>query len=156
MKPTAILAIVGLGIAVVLLGKLVGGEAPEARANSEGWMTDLDAAFKKAKAENKLVLVDFTASWCGPCQMYKEDVFPTAAFKEATKDMILVEVDVDENQARASELGVSSIPDIRILSPKAEQQVGRMVGYAGDDLLKEIAAAKERDKAASPAGPAST
>lgn len=37
---------------------------------------DLDAALKKAKAENKLVFVDFYTSWCGPCKVMSAEVFP--------------------------------------------------------------------------------
>ena len=36
----------------------------------------LTAVLKKAKAENKLVFVDFYTSWCLPCKMMDEDVFP--------------------------------------------------------------------------------
>ena len=42
----------------------------------EGWTTDLDEAFKKAKSENKSVLVEFTGSdWCPPCIAMRKNVF---------------------------------------------------------------------------------
>ena len=45
-----------------------------ATAANEDWSTDLEAAFSKAKKENKSVLVEFTGSdWCPPCiQMRKK------------------------------------------------------------------------------------
>ena len=59
------------------------------------WGTDYHAARAQAKAENKLVLLNFTGSdWCGGCIRLKEEVFSTSAFAEyASKHFVLVEVD---------------------------------------------------------------
>jgi thioredoxin-related protein len=40
------------------------------------FMHDLDSAIAKAKAENKIVFVDFYTSWCAPCKAMSKDVFP--------------------------------------------------------------------------------
>lgn len=61
----------------------------------EGWTTDLDKAFKKAKAENKSVLVEFTGSdFCPPCIEMRKNVFSKKEFvTAASKKFILVELD---------------------------------------------------------------
>ena len=66
-----------------------------ALAGGEGWMTDLDKALKKSKAENKPVLIEFTGSdWCPPCIMMREKVFTKQEFiKKASEKFILVELD---------------------------------------------------------------
>jgi thioredoxin 1 len=46
-------------------------------------------------AGDKLVAVDFTATWCGPCQRIGPKF---AAFAEVYKDVVFVKVDVDENE----------------------------------------------------------
>ncbi|MDX2185693.1 MAG: thioredoxin family protein [Opitutaceae bacterium] len=66
-----------------------------ARAGGEGWTTDYQAALAKAKAENKLVLLDFTGSdWCGWCKRLDKEVFSQQEFKDFTQDrFVLVELD---------------------------------------------------------------
>lgn len=61
----------------------------------EGWSTDLEQAFKDAKAQNKPVLVEFTGSdWCPPCIAMRKNVFSKKEFVDAaSKDFILVELD---------------------------------------------------------------
>ena len=61
----------------------------------EGWSTDLEKAFKDAKAQNKPVLVEFTGSdWCPPCIAMRKNVFSKKEFVEkASEDFILVELD---------------------------------------------------------------
>ena len=62
---------------------------------ADGWMTDYEKALAKAKAENKLVLLDFTGSdWCGPCIALAKNVFSKPEFASyAKKHFILVEID---------------------------------------------------------------
>lgn len=61
----------------------------------QGWITDLDKAFEKARAEKKSVLVEFTGSdWCPPCIIMSKNVFSTKEFvNAASKNFILVELD---------------------------------------------------------------
>ena len=54
---------------------------------------EFDAALKDAGS--KLVVVDFTASWCGPCQQIAP-VFKALA--QEHKDVVFLKVDVDENK----------------------------------------------------------
>jgi thiol:disulfide interchange protein len=122
----------------------VAQKAPKTAGAS--WSKDLAKAQALAKKTGKMVLVDFNASWCGPCKLYKKEVFPTTEFKSATKDVILVEIDVDEQGPIASKFGISSIPDIRILNSNGKE-VGRIVGYSGSKpLIAEIAKARKASK----------
>jgi thioredoxin-related protein len=70
------------------------------------WLTDLPAAQAKAKAENKLVLMNFTGSdWCGWCMRFKKKVYSTAEFAEyAAKNLILVELDFPDKKPQSEEL----------------------------------------------------
>jgi thiol:disulfide interchange protein len=117
-------------------------EGPANPSSKLAWSTDFNAAKADAKKSGKLMMVDFNATWCGPCQQYKQDVFPTAEFSDAAKDYVLVDIDIDQQQDLAQKYQVDSIPDIRILDADGKE-VGKVVGYGGaEPLLSELKRAK--------------
>jgi thiol-disulfide isomerase/thioredoxin len=106
------------------------------------WYYDLEEGMKVAKATGKMIFLDFNATWCGPCQMYKKNIFPTPEFMEIAKKYVLVDIDTDEQEALARKYGVSGIPDLRFLKPDGTQ-VHKVVGYKGMALLDDMRAALE-------------
>ncbi len=66
--------------------------------------------FKSVVLESeKPVLVDFYATWCGPCRQMSPILEQVS---EERSDVKIVKVDVDENQNLAAEYGVMSIPTL--------------------------------------------
>lgn len=81
------------------------------------WHTNFDEALALAKEHNKLMLVGFSAVWCGPCQMLERQVYPDPVWQEAAKDFILVKIDVDQQPSVAQRYQVSAMPTIHFIRP---------------------------------------
>ena len=78
------------------------------------------------------VLVDFWASWCGPCRML------APVFEELGKEVKKVKfakVDITENEEIAQKYGVMSIPTLIIF--KDGKEIDRRMGALPKDLLKK-------------------
>jgi thioredoxin-related protein len=125
-------------IAAIIAGSI----APLARAASEegySWQTDFEAAKAKAKAEKKLLLVDFTGSdWCVWCKKLRSEVFDKEEFQTAApKKFVLVELDFPagkklpdelkaQNEKLRSEYKIHGYPTVLLLDAE-----GKLVAHTG-------------------------
>lgn len=64
--------------------------------------------FEKTLSENTLVMVDFFATWCGPCQMFSPIVEQVEDKYDG--DLTVVKVDIDENSDIAEKYTIQSVP----------------------------------------------
>jgi thioredoxin 1 len=80
---------------------------------------------------HKLVLVDFNATWCGPCKILKPIVHKVVKKNEGKVD--LFDIDVDKNPDVANTMKVSGIP--LILLYKDGKEVWRQMGLTDEDTL---------------------
>ena len=76
------------------------------------------------------VLVDFNATWCGPCKMQRP------ILENLSKEYKIVSVDTDENEELAYQYKVMSIPCMVLI--KDGKEVKRMVGLHSEEDIKEF------------------
>jgi thioredoxin-related protein len=127
----------------IILGVVAGLLALASMAAEPQWLTDLAAAKTKAKAEKKLVLLDFTGSdWCPPCKALHKNVLTSREFQDLAKEkLVLVELDFPRQKSQSAELkkanrelqakfSVDGYPTIIVLDPEGKE-LSREVGYSG-------------------------
>ena len=81
---------------------------------------------------DKVVLVDFWAPWCGPCQMMGPIIDELAT--EMGEGFKIGKLNVDENSQSASDYGIMSIPAIKVF--KNGQIVKEFTGVQNKESLK--------------------
>ncbi|MCW5968682.1 MAG: thioredoxin fold domain-containing protein [Blastocatellales bacterium] len=88
----------------------------------------LDDALTRARNERKLIVLDFSAEWCAPCQRMERTTFTDARVRELLSRCVFVKIDTDQQPELAERLGVVGLPDIRFVSPEGKV-IHRLRGY---------------------------
>ena len=91
-----------------------------------------DANYKELLAQDKLVVVDFWAEWCGPCRSIAPYVDELATEYEGKA--IIGKYNVDDDNALSSEMGIRNIPTILFF--KGGKLVDKQVGASSKADLK--------------------
>jgi thioredoxin-related protein len=111
---------------------------PSSAAKSSDWRTDLKEAEAEAKANHKLLFLNFTGSdWCGYCIQFDRAILDQPQFKQyANKNLVLLEVDFPrrngprwnaqsielkkQNAQLAQQYEVDGFPTLVVLSPEGK------------------------------------
>ncbi|QCX52497.1 thioredoxin [Elizabethkingia sp. JS20170427COW] len=92
-----------------------------------------DASFNEIINTDKPVLVDFWATWCGPCRMLGPIIEEIATDFEGKA--VVGKVDVDNNQQVSMEFGIRNIPTVLIF--KNGEVVDKLVGVSPKEVIAE-------------------
>lgn len=116
------------------------GDDPSAPAIA--WETSEARALERAAAENKLVLIDFGASWCDGCNKLDQKTFPDAKVRAESRRFVALKVDLsegDEEPTRiADKYGVKKLPVVLLVDKDRKQLVRFDEVVSPDDLVVAI------------------
>ena len=105
-------------------------------------------AVAQAEQENKLLFMDCYTSWCGPCRLLANRVFPNDSIGQFfNKHFVSLKVDMEkgEGPALARQYGVKAYPTLLFIDPSTQEIVSQVVGFRTVKALLEDA-----QKAANP------
>jgi thioredoxin 1 len=112
-----------------------------------------DSTFEDVVLKNdKPVVVDFWAAWCGPCKLVAPEMEKLAAKYEGAID--IVKVDVDANPGLSRSFNIMSIPTIAFFAP-GKQPMG-VVGFRPAEQLEDQFGLKQYPVISAPAVAAET
>jgi thioredoxin 1 len=91
--------------------------------------------FNKMIDQDKIVLVDFYADWCGPCK--KMEPYLKEISNEMADRVVLIRINTDDNQELCQDLKIDAIPVLQIYKDK--KLTWNNIGYIGkEDVLKQL------------------
>ncbi|MEW4530784.1 thioredoxin family protein [Maioricimonas sp. JC845] len=112
-----------------------------AQAADDVWMTDFEAARKRAEELQRPMLIHFGADWCGPCRQMERNVLHTPKVKEQIRSSVVaVKVNVDRQPKLAARFGVTSLPTDLFIEPDGT----RLMQSAGYRPASEYASSVAR------------
>jgi thioredoxin 1 len=91
------------------------------------------AQVAQLQSEGKKLLVQYTATWCGPCKALTPRL---SNLSNRYEDITFVKVDIEENMDSAVELGISTVPTVMIYD--GDTLINRSVGANIDSVYIKI------------------
>ena len=101
----------------------------ESSAQKISWQPSLEKAIANAKSQGKPVMIDFYATWCAPCKLLDQQIYPTPGVVEEAENFVSVRLDVDLHSETARKYKVGGLPTVVFLDTSGKEFY-RMVGLS--------------------------
>ena len=134
MKPFFVLTIFFLSFSCLAWGQ-------------SSWFNDLEFGLSVAQKSGRLALVDFWATWCGPCKAMDREVWDTPEATVFKQLFVPIKVNIDQERGVAATYGVQAIPMILIMDYTGKVLFSER-GYSGREPLVKLLASIPNDVSA--------
>ncbi|MXO06074.1 thioredoxin family protein [Flavobacterium sp. HBTb2-11-1] len=99
------------------------------------WLTSFTEAQQEALATNKLIIVDFTARWCGPCREMDLTSWNDTQVQNVIQNYVQLKIDVDRNNDFALKYQIRELPSMMVIDANGKV-LHRFSGYQTPAKLK--------------------
>ncbi|HLL21249.1 MAG TPA: cytochrome c biogenesis protein CcdA [Kofleriaceae bacterium] len=146
----------GVAVALVVGGAYAAWDWKKTPKQHLPWVYDEVAAFDRARTEGKGVMIDFSATWCGPCQELEVTFGTDEVYEEITENFVPLKFDVtegnDTDEERKARYKAGTLPAVVFVATDGTRlaHIKRVMG--ADEMLKVLrpAARKLRADARTP------
>lgn len=83
--------------------------------SNANWITSFEDGKKMALASNKFMIVDFSATWCGPCKKMDSESWSDTEVNQVLENYIQVKIDIDQERDLAEKYGIQGVPNMSIM-----------------------------------------
>lgn len=119
----------------------------EAAPQKIAWLTDYDKALQRAKKEGKFVVIDFFATWCGPCRMMERTTFVDERVQRRMMKFVPLKIDVDRQREIAAKYGIQGLPTTAVVGSDGKPIASAMGYLDADRFLEVLSRAKSNGQA---------
>jgi len=139
----------GFAVAMVLSGAVAIWLWRQAPKHQVTWETDEAGAIAKARSEHKLLMIDFSASWCNPCHAMERTFGTDDVYAAITHDFVPLKFEVtkqsDINDALKLKYDSLTLPSVIFMDPNDGTVLQRILTEVdGDEMLKVVRSAAAR------------
>jgi thioredoxin-like negative regulator of GroEL len=93
------------------------------------WLKNEKLAKAIATEKDQLILMDFWATWCGPCRKMDSDMWDTEEFKALSENFVPFKIDIDRDKELARAYNINSIPHV-VLATANGDIIWEQTGYS--------------------------
>ncbi len=97
-------------------------------------------AWVLARQEDKILVLDFFASWCGPCKILDRDVLGSSRVQRALRNFVFLKIDTDRYPKAANHFKVRALPTLIMIDPEGSVRSKQMGLITADELVERLEA----------------